>query len=177
MTSREHKCDDVKVSTRDDYFMKTKGVVMKFATLVLAVIVMALGSHQAAAADLNVCGQLNAYQTATGKDGKPQDVILSLRTATGFVDYRLVLTGSVPADLAQNPALPEILRLTGRTVEGINTVADYTVVRVASCSLPTTSTATTTYTDPSASIATLLVMLFAVASAVVIRVAQRRGAL
>jgi hypothetical protein len=35
-----------------------------------------------------------------------------------------VLNGTVPADLGENPAVPEILQLTGRTVQGINTVAD-----------------------------------------------------
>ena len=83
---------------------------------------------------VNVCGQLNAYQGDTGKDGKPQDIILSLKTTTGFVDYRLVLSGTVPPDLQQNGA--QLVRLTGRRVQGINTVADYNVVRVGSCSAP-----------------------------------------
>jgi hypothetical protein len=83
---------------------------------------------------VNVCGPLNAYQAATGKDGKPQDIILSLKTSAGFVDYRLVLNGTIPADLGRDNALPEILRLTGRRVEGLNAVADYNVARVSSCS-------------------------------------------
>lgn len=97
---------------------------------------------QAATGDLDVCGQLNAYQPAIGKNGAPQDIILSLKLTTGFVNYRLVLNGTIPADLGQVPALPEILRLTGRPVEGINTFADYAVTRVPSCAgLPNTSTA------------------------------------
>ncbi len=93
----------------------------------------------------------------------------------GFVDYQLVLNGTVPADLGQDPALPEVLRLTGRTVEGINTVADYTVARVASCSLPSTSTATAT--QLSGSIAIVLIALLALAGTVVVRTDQRKRVL
>jgi hypothetical protein len=150
---------------------------MKFTALIVAVILMAFGSYQVAAADVNVCGQLNAYQPARSKDGKPQNTILSLKTSVGFVDYQLVLDGTVPADLGQDPALPEVLRLTGRTVEGVNTVADYTVTRVASCSLPSTSTAAAT-TAPGlfGSIASAIAVLFAFAGALVTGVNHRKAA-
>jgi hypothetical protein len=139
---------------------------MKSAAFVLAAIGMAVGTSQlAGASDVNVCGQLNAYQPAIAKDGKPQNIILSLKTSAGFVDYQLVLNGTVPADLGQNPALPEILQLTGRTVQGINTVADYAVVRVASCSLPSTGTAAaTTITGLGGQIVVTLLTLLALAT-------------
>lgn len=118
---------------------------MRSAASVAALVLMAFAWNSvAAAADVDVCGQLNAYQEATSKAGVAQNVVLSLKTSSGFVNYQLVLNGTVPGDLGRDPALPELLRLTGRTVEGINTVADYAVVRVASCSLPSTSTQTQT---------------------------------
>jgi hypothetical protein len=73
-----------------------------------------------------------------------QNNILGLSTAGRAINYQLVLSGTYPPDLgAQSTALrPEIVRLVGRSVEGINTVTDYTVTRVASCAgLPNTSTA------------------------------------
>lgn len=92
-----------------------------------------------------------------------------------FVNYQLVLNGTVTADMGRDPALPEILRLTGRSVEGVNTVADYTVIRVSSCSLPTTSTAETTE-SLSWPIALALVVAFVLAGTVVWRANGRKAA-
>jgi hypothetical protein len=149
---------------------------MKLAAVILATIGMGFGAnHVDAGSDVNVCGQLNAYQPAIAKDGKPQDIILSLKTSAGFVDYRLVLNGTVPADLGQDPKLPEILQLTGRRVEGINTVADYTVARVASCALPSTSTAAVMVDEGAFGwIAVILMALCVLAGTVVVRDDARR---
>jgi len=81
----------------------------------------------------NACGEFEAYQGPSGA----RNAILAMRTQTGATNFELVGAGIIPANLGGNPALPEILRLTGRRVEGTNylatAVADYNVVRVASC--------------------------------------------
>ena len=87
------------------------------------------------AGNVDVCGPLMFYSPATGTTNNQ----LGLRGVT----FQLVLSGTVPGELgARSTALnPEIIRLTGRLVQGVNTVADYVVVRVPSCAgLPNTST-------------------------------------
>ena len=79
---------------------------------------------------VNVCGPFNAYMPASSG----RNAILSMGTPNGLTNFELVLTGTVPPDLQQNGAA--LVRLTGRRVQGINTVADYNVVRVGSCSAP-----------------------------------------
>ena len=87
------------------------------------------------AGNVDLCGPLMFYSPATGTTNNQ----LGLRGLT----FQLVLSGTVPPELgAHSTALnPEIVRLTGRLVQGVNTVADYVVVRVPSCAgLPNTST-------------------------------------
>jgi hypothetical protein len=79
---------------------------------------------------VNVCGAFNAYMPASSG----RNAVLSMDTPSGVMNFELVLNGTVPPDLQQNGA--QLVRLTGRRVQGINTVADYNVVRVSSCSAP-----------------------------------------
>jgi hypothetical protein len=79
---------------------------------------------------VNVCGVFNAYMPASSG----RNAVLSMGTPSGLTNFELVLNGTVPADLQQSGA--QLVRLTGRRVQGINTVADYNVVRVSSCSVP-----------------------------------------
>jgi len=79
---------------------------------------------------VNVCGAFNAYMPASSG----RNAVLSMGTPSGLMNFELVLSGTVPSDLQQNGAL--LVRLTGRRVQGINTVADYYVVRVTSCTSP-----------------------------------------
>jgi len=79
---------------------------------------------------VNVCGASNAYMPASSG----RNSVLSMGTPSGLMNFELVLSGTVPPDLQQNGA--QLVRLTGRRVQGINTVADYNVVRVTSCSAP-----------------------------------------
>ena len=79
---------------------------------------------------VNVCGAFNAYMPASSG----RNAVLSMGTPSGLTNFELVLNGTVPADLQQSGA--QLVRLTGRRVQGINTVADYNVVRVSSCSVP-----------------------------------------
>lgn len=79
-----------------------------------------------------VCGRMNYYS----------------RSAPGIgingVDYRLVGTGPVPDALGAigTAMTPEVVRLTGRLIDAsTNTVANYAIIRVPSCILPSTSTA------------------------------------
>jgi hypothetical protein len=107
--------------------------------LLLATTLIALaGESPSAAADpgtVDVCGPINFYSPATATTNNQLGI--------AGVTYQLVLRGTVPPELgARSTGLnPEVVRLTGRLVEGINTVADYTVVRVSGCpGLPNTST-------------------------------------
>jgi hypothetical protein len=77
---------------------------------------------------VNVCGAFNAYMPASSG----RNAVLSMGTPSGLMNFELVLSGTVPPDLQQNGA--QLVRLTGRRVQGINTVADYNVARVTSCS-------------------------------------------
>lgn len=79
---------------------------------------------------VNVCGSFNAYMPASSG----RNAVLSMGTPSGLMNFELVLNGTVPSDLQQNGA--QLVRLTGRRVQGINTLADYNVVRVSSCSVP-----------------------------------------
>ena len=79
---------------------------------------------------VNVCGPLNPYQGASGT----RNSVLSMATRNGLMNFELVGSGTVPANLGQDKTLREVLRLTGRRVEGVNALADYNVVRVSSCS-------------------------------------------
>jgi hypothetical protein len=79
---------------------------------------------------VNVCGPFNAYMPASSG----RNAVLSMGTPSGLTNFELVLNGTVPPDLQQNGA--QLVRLTGRRVQGVNTVADYNVVRVSSCSAP-----------------------------------------
>jgi hypothetical protein len=79
---------------------------------------------------VDVCGAFNAYMPASSG----RNAVLSMGTPSGLMNFELVLNGTVPPDLQQNGA--QLVRLTGRRVQGINTVADYSVVRVSSCSAP-----------------------------------------
>lgn len=79
-----------------------------------------------------VCGRVNYYSRSASAVG------------INGVDYRLLGTGTVPEALGAigTAMTPEVVRLTGRLVDAsTNTVADYAIVRVPSCTLPTTSTA------------------------------------
>jgi hypothetical protein len=79
---------------------------------------------------VNVCGAFNAYMPASSS----RNAVLSMGTPSGLMNFELVLSGTVPPDLQQNGA--QLVRLTGRRVQGINTVADYNVTRVTSCTSP-----------------------------------------
>jgi hypothetical protein len=108
------------------------------ALLIAITVTASAGGSPSAAADpgtVDVCGPISFYSPATATTNNQLGI--------GGVTYQLVLSGTVPPELgARSTALsPEVVRLTGRLVQGVNTVADYTVVRVASCpSLPNTST-------------------------------------
>ena len=99
----------------------------------LAAIATASPPPVATSTTANECGPFHAYQAASGE----RNAILAMGTQTGAKNFELVGAGVIPANLGRDPALPEILRLTGRRVEGTNylatAVADYNVVRVASC--------------------------------------------
>ena len=98
-----------------------------------AAIATASPSSVATSSVANACGEFEAYQAPSGA----RNAILAMRTQTGATNFELVGAGVIPANLGGDPSLPEILRLTGRRVEGTNylatAVADYNVVRVASC--------------------------------------------
>jgi hypothetical protein len=101
-----------------------------------------LNNYLIFASDVDVCGSLSSYSPATATTNN----VLSLGFGGTLHDYQLVNAGSAPADLgARSTALnPEIVRLVGRSVQGINTVTDYEVTRVLTCNgLPNTSTANT----------------------------------
>jgi hypothetical protein len=98
-----------------------------------------LNNYRLFASDVDVCGSLSSYQPATATTNN----VLSLAFGGALHDYQLVGAGSTPADLGgRSTGLnPEIVRLVGRTVQGIKTVTDYEVSRVPSCGgLPNTST-------------------------------------
>jgi len=104
----------------------------------LALVLALAGGSPSVAADpgtVDVCGPINFYSPATATTNNQLGI--------AGVTYQLVLSGTVPPELgARSTGLnPEVVRLTGRLVQGINTVADYSVVRVSSCpALPNTST-------------------------------------
>jgi hypothetical protein len=79
---------------------------------------------------VNVCGAFNAYMPASSG----RNAVLSMGTPSGLMNFELVLSGTVPPDLQQNGA--QLVRLSGRRVQGVNTLADYDVVRATSCSSP-----------------------------------------
>lgn len=87
---------------------------------------------------VDVCGPFNAYMPASSGRNAVLSMGVSgelpIRSPSGLMNFELVLSGTVPPDLQQNGA--QLVRLTGRRVQGINTVADYNVVRVGSCSAP-----------------------------------------
>ncbi len=98
-----------------------------------------LNNYLLFASDVDVCGSLISYQLA----GPSTNTVLSLNFAGASHGYQLVNTGTVPANLGNlgTGLNPEIVRLIGRQVQGINTVTDYTVTRVPTCNgLPNTST-------------------------------------
>jgi hypothetical protein len=99
----------------------------------LAAIATASPLPAATSSAANACGEFEAYQAPSGA----RNAILAMRTQTGATNFELVGAGVIPAKLGGDPSSPEILRLTGRRVEGTNylatAVADYNVVRVASC--------------------------------------------
>ena len=102
-------------------------------TATLAVIATASPPPAATSSAANACGEFEAYQAPSGA----RNAILAMRTQTAAMNFELVGAGVIPANLGGDPSSPEILRLTGRRVEGTNylatAVADYNVVRVASC--------------------------------------------
>jgi hypothetical protein len=98
----------------------------------LAASLLAAAASAAAtdSGSVNLCGPFNAYMPASSG----RNAVLSMGTPSGLMNFELVLNGTVPPDLQQNGA--QLVRLTGRRVQGINTVAEYNVVRVTSCSSP-----------------------------------------
>ena len=99
----------------------------------LAAIATASPPPAATSSAANACGEFEAYQAPSGA----RNAVLAMRTQTGATNFELVGAGVIPANLGGDPSSPEILRLTGRRVEGTNNlataVAEYNVVRVASC--------------------------------------------
>jgi hypothetical protein len=120
----------------------TMGLRPLLASVLAVTALLLAGASPSDGADpgtVDICGPLNFYSPATATTNN--------QIGVSGVTYQLVLSGSVPPDLgARSTALnPEIVRLTGRLVQGINTVADYTVARVPSCAgLPNTSTSSDT---------------------------------
>lgn len=91
-------------------------------------------STAADAGGFTVCGTLNHFNRSRDSIG------------IGGVTYRLVGAGTVSDGLGTiGTALnPEVVRLTGRIADALtNSVADYSLVRVPACALPSTSTLTT----------------------------------
>jgi len=99
----------------------------------LAAIATASPPPAATSSAADECGEFEAYQAPSGA----RNAILAMRTQTGPKNFELIGAGVIPANLGGDPSLPEILRLTGRRVEGTNNlataVAEYNVVRVAGC--------------------------------------------
>lgn len=115
-------------------------LIARVIGLALASLMLLIPAQaEAATGDTNVCGSLSSFSRATGTTNN----VLSLAVGGALVNYQLVLSGTFPPDLGARSTsfFPEIVHLVGRPVEGTNTVADYTVTRVASCNgLPNTST-------------------------------------